>query len=83
LHIYTRKQRWKFLLLAGALIIGIATSWYTNTLVRKLESEEKLKMETWAEATKQMSRVDPEKNGEYFEFLLRITLNNNTIPVIT
>jgi signal transduction histidine kinase len=83
LHIYTRKQRWKFLLLAGALIIGIATTWYSNAMVKKLENEEQLKIETWAEATNQMTRVDPEKNGDYFEFLLRITVNNNTIPVIT
>lgn len=83
MHIYTRKQRWKFLLLAGALIIGIATSWYTNTMVRKLESEEKLKMETWVAATEQLSNINVGEESLYDAFLLKIIENNTTIPVIT
>ncbi len=84
MHIYTRKQRWKFFLLAGALIIGIATSWYTNTLVNKLEGEEKLKMETWVAATEQlMSNITVGEDTPYVNFLLKIIENNTTIPVIT
>ncbi len=69
--------------MAGALVIGIATTWYTNGMVKKLEGEEQLKIETWAEAQSQLTHVDPEQNGEYFDFLMRIITNNNTIPVIT
>lgn len=84
MHIYTRKQRWKLLLLAGALIIGIATSWYTNTMVNKLEGEEKLKMETWVAATEQlMSNITVGEDTPYVNFLLKIIENNTTIPVIT
>ncbi|TSA35950.1 MAG: sensor histidine kinase [Porphyromonadaceae bacterium] len=84
MHIYTRKQRWKFLLLAGALIIGIATSWYTNTLVKKLESEEKLKMETWVAATEQLlNNMNIGQETPYDDFLIKIIQNNTTIPVIT
>jgi len=83
LHIYTRKQRWKFLLLAGAVIIGIATTWYTNTMVKKLEGEEKLKMETWVAATEQLNNTNLSKETVYFDFLLNIIQNNTTIPVIT
>jgi two-component sensor histidine kinase len=83
LHIYTRKQRWKFLLLAGALVIGIATSWYTNTMVKKLEREEKLKMETWADATAQLPNISVSEESSYANFLLDIIKNNTTIPVIT
>jgi signal transduction histidine kinase len=82
LHIYTRKQRWKFLLLAGALIIGIATSWYTNAMVKKLEREEKLKIETWVSATAQLPNVDPREESDYANFLIEIIRNNTTIPVI-
>ncbi len=82
MHIYTRKQRWKFLLLAGALIIGIATSWYTNTLVQKLEREEKLKIETWVSATAQLPNIDVAQESTYANFLLEIIKNNTTIPVI-
>ncbi len=83
MHIYTRKQRWKFLLLAGALIIGIATSWYTNAMVNKLEREEKLKIETWVAATAQLLSIDPGEEAAYANFLIDIIKNNTTIPVIT
>lgn len=82
MHIYTRKQRWKFFLVAGALVIGIATTWYTNMMVMKLGQEEQQKMETWAEATRQLTQLEPDQNISYFEFLQRITQNNRTIPVI-
>lgn len=83
MHIYTRKQRWKFFLVAGALLIGIATSWYINVLVGKLEKEEKQKMEIWAGATKQMSNVNLEQDDAFMGFLIGIIQNNTTIPVIT
>jgi len=83
LHIYTRKQRWKFFLVAGALIIGVATTWYTNVMVKKLEKEEQKKMETWAEATRLLSRIEVDQNVEYSEFLFKITRDNTTIPVIS
>ncbi|OFY56600.1 MAG: hypothetical protein A2X22_09090 [Bacteroidetes bacterium GWF2_49_14] len=83
MHIYTRKQRWKFFLVAGALVIGIATTWYTNGMVKKLEREEQIKIETWAEAQRQLTIVEPEQNGDYFDFLMEIVKNNNTIPVLT
>jgi len=82
LQINTRKQRWKFLLLAGALIIGIATTWYTNTLVKKLESEEKLKIETWVEVMKQLITSKSQDGNQFGAILLTIIENNTTIPVI-
>lgn len=69
--------------MAGALVIGIATTWYTNGMVKKLEREEQIKIETWAEAQRQLTIVDPEQNGDYFNFLMEIVKNNNTIPVLT
>jgi len=68
---------------AGALVIGIATTWYTNGMVKKLEREEQIKIETWAEAQRQLTIVEPEQNGDYFDFLMEIVKNNNTIPVLT
>ena len=69
--------------MAGALVIGIATTWYTNGMVKKLEREEQIKIETWAEAQRQLTIVEPEQNGDYFDFLMEIVKNNNTIPVLT
>lgn len=48
LHIYTRKQRWKFFFLVIAILIGISSIWFTNNLVKKLSEEERKKMEIWA-----------------------------------
>ncbi len=83
MSIYTRKQRWKLFLFAGALVIGLASTWYTNVLVRKLEAEEKLRMETWAEATKLSLTIDTEKQVNLFLFVSKVIETNHNIPVIT
>lgn len=50
MNIYSKKQRWK-LFLAGAAILIIAGSlWYTNVLVKKIATEERKKVQLWAEA---------------------------------
>ncbi|MBI4947135.1 MAG: HAMP domain-containing histidine kinase [Bacteroidetes bacterium] len=50
MNIYSRKQRWKFFLLIGAVLIVIASLWYTNILVRKIADDERKKVRLWAEA---------------------------------
>jgi signal transduction histidine kinase len=63
-----------------AIIIGGSSLIYTNFLVQKLKKEEKIKVELWAEATRQLGQSDlTEKN---FGFLLQIIQNNTTVPVI-
>jgi signal transduction histidine kinase len=79
-NIYTQKQRWKLLLLVAALLIGAASLWYTNKLVKKLSEEERKKIELWAEATRLISDVT-EMNTD-LNFLSSVINNNNTIPVI-
>jgi signal transduction histidine kinase len=79
-NIYTQKQRWKFLLLLAAILIGTASLWYTNKLVRKLSEEEHKKIELWAEATRRLSDVS-EVNTD-INFLSSVISNNTTIPVI-
>lgn len=80
MNIYTRKQRWKLLLLIVALLIGIGSLWYTNTLVKKLSEEEKKKVELWAEATRQVSDISTEPGD--ISFALSVLTNNTTVPVI-
>lgn len=50
LNIYSKKQQWKLLLATMAMIIVLASLWYTNILVRKIAQEEKNKVTLWAEA---------------------------------
>ncbi|MBK7390818.1 MAG: hypothetical protein IPI23_17605 [Bacteroidetes bacterium] len=60
MNIYTRKQRWKLALLLAAMVIGIASLWYTNILVEKLALQEKKNVELWAGAVRQLSQVEVE-----------------------
>ncbi len=80
MNIYTQKQRWKTLLLIAALLIGAASLWYTNQLVKKLAEEERKKIELWAEATRRLADVT-EINSD-INFLSIVIGNNHTIPVI-
>ena len=80
MNIYTRKQRWKLILLLIALFIGIGSLWYTNQLVKKLSIEEKKKVELWAEATRQISDFNTEPGD--ISFALSVLTNNTTVPVI-
>ncbi len=50
MNIYSKKQRWKYGLAVVAALIILVSLWYTNILVNKIASEEKLKVKSWAEA---------------------------------
>lgn len=80
MNIYTRKQRWKLVLLLVALLIGIGSLLYTNQLVKKLSAEEKKKVELWAEATRQISDINAEPGD--ISFALSVLTDNTTVPVI-
>lgn len=79
MNIYTRKQRWKKLLLILALLISAGSLWYTNGLVIKLQEEEKKKIEIWAKATGSLSSTTVDTD---VQFQLEIIQNNSTIPAI-
>jgi len=79
-NIYTRKQRWKLLLLLIALAIGVGSLLYTNRLVKKLSVEEKKKVELWANATRQISDINAEPGD--ISFALSVLTDNTTVPVI-
>jgi sensor histidine kinase YesM len=50
--IYYRKKRWKWLLFGAAVLIIVATLWYTNILVREIARDERMNIRIWAEAIK-------------------------------
>ncbi|MFN8155390.1 MAG: HAMP domain-containing sensor histidine kinase [Bacteroidia bacterium] len=80
MNIYTRKQRWKLVLLFIALAIGVGSLLYTNQLVKKLSAEEKKKVELWAEATRQISDINAEPGD--ISFALSVLTDNTTVPVV-
>ena len=79
MNIYTRKQKWKFVLIGCAIIIGISSLFVTNMLVQELKTEERKKIELWAAATKQLLNLTGE--GDY-SLAIKVISENNNIPVI-
>ena len=79
MDIYSKKQKWKFALLGFAIIIGVSSIFITNSLVKELKSEERRKIELWAEATKHLVSMTGE--GDY-SLAIKVISENNNIPVI-
>ncbi|MEO6884174.1 MAG: HAMP domain-containing sensor histidine kinase [Bacteroidia bacterium] len=50
MDIYSKKHRWKLFLFISALVIIGFSLWYTNTLVHKIASDERNKVQLWADA---------------------------------
>lgn len=57
MNIYSQKQRWKLFLAALAMLIVIASLWYTNILVKKIADEERKKVQLWAEAIQNKAKL--------------------------
>lgn len=57
MNIYTRKQRWKLILLGIAAVIVLASLWFTNQLVRKIAEDERQKVSLWAEAVQKRANL--------------------------
>ncbi len=50
MNIYTKRQRWKWVLFLFAIIIVATTLIYSDFLVKKIAAEERAKIKVWAEA---------------------------------
>ena len=80
INIYSSRKNWKIVLFIFATIICLASLAYTNKLVSDLDTEERKKIELWAEATNQLvnSGMGPTNNI----LASRIMQENTTIPII-
>ena len=79
MDIYSKQQKWKFALLGFAIIIGLSSLFLTNRLVKKLQNEERKKIELWAHATKYLGSITRE--GDY-SLAIKVISENSNIPVI-
>ena len=90
MDIYLKRKRGKILLLVVAVLIGVASLWYTNWLTEKMAQEERKRVELWAEATKglvdaviQTTSAEMEQlNTDYLNLLNMIVTQNTNIPII-
>lgn len=80
MNIYTKKQKWKLVLLVVAAVIGVSTFIITNNLAQKLSIEERKKVELWALGMRQLSTLSNEDKD--YTFILEVIKNNETVPVI-
>jgi len=81
LDFYSRKRRWKILLLLLAVVIGIGAFLYTNWLVKNMAGEERKSVELWAKAVEEVNSVDVSTNQD-ITFLNDIIVGNTSIPII-
>ncbi len=57
MNIYSKKQRWKFVLATIAAVIVFVSLWYTNILVSEIAEEEKSKIKAWAGAIQKKAEL--------------------------
>jgi two-component system, sporulation sensor kinase D len=79
-NIYHHKTLLRFTLLFFAVIIGLSSLLYTENLVKSLKTEERKKVELWAEAERQL--ISSSDSSQNLTFLFSIIEINNTVPVI-
>lgn len=81
--IYDRRRLWKILFVAVSCIIASVSLYISNNLVKDLASQERERMEIWANATKQIATAGMDgDNTADIDFLLNIIEGNRNIPVL-
>jgi two-component system, sporulation sensor kinase D len=71
---YQKKRRWKFFLLIFAVVIGLASIFYSNFFVQKMEREEAAQFKLWVKVAEQrMTMYDDDHLTPVFE-----TIKENT-----
>ena len=81
MELYSKKRRWKILLLLVGAFIAATSLFYTNWLVEKVSVEERKSVALWAEATKRLAQSDNSSSND-MDFLLNIIEINTNIPLI-
>ena len=76
---YDGVRRVKRILMAGAVLIVVASLWVSHGLISDLKNEEQTKMGVWAEAMRSLTSADETTD---LNLVLRVINDNHTIPVI-
>ena len=77
---YEQKRRWKFLLLAFAIVIGAVSLWYSNYLVKGISAAERTRAEIWAMSNKNIIEIT-DINDDYITFIYSIR-DSLSVPAI-
>ncbi|RYD73300.1 MULTISPECIES: HAMP domain-containing sensor histidine kinase [Pedobacter] len=76
---YQKKRRWKFFLLIFAILIGIASVFYTDSFVKKMEREEANQFQLWVKITERSMLLYDNDN---FTSVVEDVRENTKMPVI-
>ena len=76
---FNRTRTIKFILIIVAVMLGIGSLFFSNSLVRDLAREETTRMEIWTEAMRTLNEADEHTD---LNLVLTVIRGNNTIPVI-
>lgn len=76
---FETKHSYKILFFGVAIIIAAVSLVVSDTLIRKLEQEEREKVEIWVNATQVMTSENPTLD---MNLILKIIEGNNSIPVL-
>ncbi len=76
---YGRKNLWKLILLLFAVLIGVATIWYTESFLKELRQQEERRVEQFASALRFILNADEETN---IVFAQEVNEANTTVPII-
>ncbi len=76
---YQKKRRWKFFLLIFAILIGIASVFYTDSFVKKMEREEANQFQLWVKVTEQSMLL---MDNDLYNGVIETVRENTKMPVI-
>ena len=79
MHFIKQIRPIKFWLVLAAIIIAIASLYVSHSLISDLSAEERVRMEVWAEAMKNLQTADGNTD---LTMVLKVLNANHTIPVI-
>ncbi|HIP36626.1 MAG TPA: HAMP domain-containing histidine kinase [Crocinitomix sp.] len=57
MNLYHKKQRWKISLAILAIVLVLASLWFSNSIVKKVASKEKERVTQWADAIKRKAEL--------------------------
>lgn len=57
MNIYSKKQRWKWILSVIAMVIILSSYWYTTNLAKRIANDERIKARLWAEAVQRKAKL--------------------------
>jgi len=75
---YQQKKRWKYILIAFALVIASGSLLYTNYLVKKISQSERTRAQVWVMSMRQVTQSD---DNDFLQYVLAVR-DSSLVPAI-